>query len=39
MAGLGMTPVGSTPAEFNRFLRNEIEKWRKVAQQANVRID
>ncbi|MBO1114789.1 tripartite tricarboxylate transporter substrate binding protein [Bordetella petrii] len=39
MAGLGMTPVGSTPAEFNRFLRDEIEKWRKVAQQANVRID
>jgi tripartite-type tricarboxylate transporter receptor subunit TctC len=32
-------PVGSTPEEFGRFLRNEIEKWAKVVKQANIRVD
>jgi tripartite-type tricarboxylate transporter receptor subunit TctC len=26
----GMEPVGSTPAEFARFLRDEVERWRRV---------
>ncbi|MBV7484837.1 tripartite tricarboxylate transporter substrate binding protein [Bordetella sp. BOR01] len=39
MAGLGMTPIASTPDEFNRFLRAEIDKWRQVAQQADIHID
>ncbi|OZI73785.1 MULTISPECIES: tripartite tricarboxylate transporter substrate binding protein [Bordetella] len=39
MTDLGMTPVVSTPAAFDRFLRDEIDKWREVAQQSNVRID
>jgi tripartite-type tricarboxylate transporter receptor subunit TctC len=26
----GMDPVGSTPAEFSRFLQAEVERWRKV---------
>jgi len=26
----GMEPIGSTPAEFSRFLRDDVERWRKV---------
>lgn len=26
----GLEPVGSTPAEFSRFLQQEVERWRKV---------
>ena len=26
----GLEPIGSSPAEFARFLRQEVERWRKV---------
>lgn len=36
---LGSEPVGSSPAEFSRFFRAEIEKWGNVVRSANVKID
>jgi len=35
----GATPVGSTPAEFDRFLRSEIAKWTKIIQQTGIKLD
>ena len=32
-------PGGGTPQEFERFLKDEIVKWRKVITAANIRID
>ena len=39
MVQMGIDPVGSTPAEFNKFLNDEVEKWGKVIKQAGVKID
>jgi tripartite-type tricarboxylate transporter receptor subunit TctC len=33
----GAEPVGSTAAEFAQLIRNEVEKWAKVARAANIR--
>jgi tripartite-type tricarboxylate transporter receptor subunit TctC len=35
----GATPVGSTPAEFQRFLHAEIAKWTRIIQAAGIRLD
>jgi tripartite-type tricarboxylate transporter receptor subunit TctC len=32
----GTDPVGSTPEEFARHLRNEIDKWAKVVQASGL---
>jgi tripartite-type tricarboxylate transporter receptor subunit TctC len=32
----GADPVGSTPQEFGRYLKSEIEKWRKVIRAAGI---
>lgn len=36
---IGIDPVGSSPAEFDQFLKAEVAKWAKVIKDANVRID
>jgi len=36
---IGIDPVGSSPAEFARFLDDEVVKWAKVIRSANVRIE
>jgi len=36
---LGIDPAGTSPEEFSRFLRNEVEKWGKVIRAANVKIE
>jgi tripartite-type tricarboxylate transporter receptor subunit TctC len=36
LAGEGADPVGSTPEEYDRFTRTEIEKWIKVARAAGI---
>lgn len=33
----GADPVGNTPAEFGKFIRSEIEKWRKVIRAAGIK--
>ena len=35
----GATPVGSTPAQFERFVRDEITKWTRIIQQAGIKLD
>jgi tripartite-type tricarboxylate transporter receptor subunit TctC len=37
LVGLGMDPTPGTSAEFARFLGDEIAKWKKVAQTANIK--
>ncbi len=39
MAKEGAEPVGSTPQEFAAFFRNEVERYAKVIQAANIRIE
>jgi tripartite-type tricarboxylate transporter receptor subunit TctC len=39
LLALGGEPVGSTPAEFGAFFRNEVEKWGKVIREAKMQID
>jgi tripartite-type tricarboxylate transporter receptor subunit TctC len=39
LEALGGEIVGTTPAEFAKYLRTEIAKWDKVAKTANIRLD
>jgi tripartite-type tricarboxylate transporter receptor subunit TctC len=39
LAGLAMEPLVLTREQTSAFIKAEIEKWRKVATAANVRID
>jgi tripartite-type tricarboxylate transporter receptor subunit TctC len=35
----GATPVGTTPAEFQRFVRDELVKWTRVIKQAGIKLE
>jgi tripartite-type tricarboxylate transporter receptor subunit TctC len=35
----GATPIGSTPAEFQRFVQSEIVKWTRIIQEARIRLE
>ena len=35
----GAKPVGSTPAQFDRFLRDEIAKWTRIIHDTGIKID
>ncbi len=39
MAEQALIPVGATPADSAKFLRDEIEKWEKVIKTANVKVE
>ncbi len=39
MAEIGLEPVGSTPEQYQQFIRSEIEKWAKVVKFSGVRLD
>lgn len=39
ISDLGAEPVGGTPQEYAEFIQSEIKKWRKVIQDAGVRLD
>ncbi len=39
LEGVGMKVVGSTPDEFDAFVRREIAKWAKVIKAANIQAD
>jgi tripartite-type tricarboxylate transporter receptor subunit TctC len=36
---LGIDPAGTTPEQFSKFLRDEIDKWGKVIRAANVKVE
>jgi hypothetical protein len=36
---MGTDPVGSSPAEFAKFLDEEVAKWAKVIRAANVKVE
>ena len=38
-ATAGLETVSSTPAEFAAFIRAEIQKWARVAKEANIRVE
>jgi tripartite-type tricarboxylate transporter receptor subunit TctC len=38
LAAEGMVPGGGSPESFAKFLRTQIEKWRRVVKQANIKI-
>lgn len=35
----GATPIGNAPAQFERFVRDEIAKWTRIIQQAGIKLD
>ena len=39
LASLGTEPVGDSPESFRLFVTSEIEKWTRVAEAANVKLD
>ncbi len=39
LASWGVEPVGSTPAEFDAFIKSESAKWSQIIKQANIRLD
>jgi tripartite-type tricarboxylate transporter receptor subunit TctC len=39
LASLGVEPVGSTPAQFAAFIRDDYARWRKVVADANVKVE
>ena len=38
-AEAGVEPVGNTPAEFDAWIRGEIEKWAKVVKVAGIKME
>jgi len=38
-AAIAAVPVGSSPEEFSKYVRAEVEKWGKVAREANVQVN
>ena len=39
LADLGAEPVGSTPDEFNKFLRDETAQWAEVIKAAGIKME
>ena len=39
LAGIGVDPVGGTPAEMTKFVQEEMARWAAVIQSANVKVD
>ena len=37
LAGQGAEPVGSTPEEYDAFVKKEIAKWQKVCKEAGIK--
>ena len=39
MTGRGADPVGNKPAEFALYLKEDIERWAKLAQTVTIKVD
>ena len=38
-AGLGMAPVGNSPADFAKYVRDETERWAKIVRERKLQVD
>ena len=38
-ASEGLTPVGSSPEEFSRFVSGEISRWKRVVKDGKIKLD
>jgi tripartite-type tricarboxylate transporter receptor subunit TctC len=38
-AAAGLDPAGGTPEAFDKLIRSEIPKWRKVVAAANIKVE
>lgn len=34
----GMEPVGSSPQDYDRFIRNEVSRWSRVVRESNIKV-
>lgn len=39
LSGLGLEPVGSSPAEFAKFIKSEQQRWEEVAKANNISVE
>ena len=39
LAGLGVEPVGDSPAEFGAYIKTELDRWRKVIADGNIKME
>jgi tripartite-type tricarboxylate transporter receptor subunit TctC len=39
ISAIGIDPIGSTPDEFAAFLRKEIPRWKRIVQEAGVKLE
>lgn len=39
LQGLGVDPVGDTPAQFGAYIKEELGRWQKVIAQGNIKLD
>ena len=39
LAAQGLDPAGTTPAQFDKLIRNEIDRWRKLVKSAGIHVD
>jgi tripartite-type tricarboxylate transporter receptor subunit TctC len=39
ISAIGIDPIGSTPQEFGAFLAKEIPRWKKIVQDADVKVE
>lgn len=39
VAHLGAEVIAGSPADFGQFIETEIERWKQIAKEANVRLD
>ena len=37
--GLGMVPVGNSPADFTKYVREETERWAKIVRERKLQVD
>ncbi len=38
-AGLGMVPVGNSPADFTKYVREETQRWAKIVRERKLQVD
>ena len=39
ISAMGVDPLGGTPEEFAAFLPKEIQRWKQIVQDANVKVE